>query len=72
MSSTTESQIKYAGDGEQVLFTFPFTYLQSTDIYVCLYNETERRWDDTTEWTFANATTIQFTTAPPAMSLLKI
>ena len=42
MSSTTESQIKYAGDGEQVLFTFPFTYLQSTDIYVCLYNETER------------------------------
>ena len=65
MSSTTESQIKYAGDGEQVLFTFPFTYLQSTDIYVCLYNETERRWDDTTEWTFANATTIQFTTAPP-------
>ncbi len=66
MSSTTESQIKYAGDGEQVLFTFPFTYLQSTDIYVCLYNETERRWDDTTEWTFANATTIQFTTAPPS------
>jgi hypothetical protein len=66
MSSTTESQIKYAGDGEQVLFTFPFTYLQSTDIYVCLYNETERSWDDTTEWTFANATTIQFTTAPPA------
>jgi hypothetical protein len=65
MSSTTESQIKYAGDGVQVLFTFPFTYLQSTDIYVSLYNETERRWDDTTEWTFANATTIQFTTAPP-------
>jgi hypothetical protein len=66
MSSTTESQIKYAGDGVQVLFTFPFTYLQSTDIYVSLYNETERRWDDTTEWTFANATTIQFATAPPA------
>jgi hypothetical protein len=65
MSSTTESQIKYAGDGVQVLFTFPFTYLQPTDIYVSLYNETERRWDDTTEWTFANATTIQFTTAPP-------
>ena len=65
MSSTTESQIKYAGDGVQVLFTFPFTYLQSTDIYVSLYNDTERRWDDTTEWTFANATTIQFTTAPP-------
>jgi hypothetical protein len=65
MSSTTESQIKYAGDGVQVLFTFPFTYLQSTDIYVSLYNQTERRWDDTTEWTFANATTIQFTTAPP-------
>ena len=65
MSSTTESQIKYAGDGVQVLFTFPFTYLQPTDIYVSLYNDTERRWDDTTEWTFANATTIQFTTAPP-------
>ena len=65
MSSTTESQIKYAGNGVQVLFTFPFTYLQPTDIYVSLYNQTERRWDDTTQWTFANATTIQFTTAPP-------
>ena len=60
------NEILYVGNGTQVLYTFPFTYFDPTDVYVELYNFTTRRWDATTEWTFANATTVQFNTAPPA------
>ena len=40
-----QSQIEYRGNGSQVLYTFPFTYMKSTDVYVDLYNETTRRWE---------------------------
>ena len=68
------NEIKYAGDGSQVLFTFPFTYLDQDDVYVALFDYNTRRWVDandplwlgTGEWSFANATTIEFTTAPDA------
>ena len=62
-----QSQIEYRGNGSQVLYTFPFTYMKSTDVYVDLYNETTRRWETaaSTDWSFANATTIEFTVAPP-------
>ena len=30
------------------------------------YDYEDRRWVGTTEWTFANATTIEFNEAPPA------
>ena len=48
----------YTGDGSTILFSFTFPYLESTDIKVSL--------DDTltTEYTLANATTIEFNTAP--------
>jgi hypothetical protein len=58
--------IEYVGNGTQTLYTFPFTYLESSDIYVELYDFTTRTWSITTEWTFQNATTIQFNTAPEA------
>ena len=68
------NEIKYAGDGVQVLFTFPFTYMDQDDVYVEFFNYNNRRWVDATdpiwlgagEWSFANATTIEFTTAPDA------
>ena len=60
------NEILYVGDGTTVLYTFPFTYFDQSDVYVELYNFTTRRWVATTEWTFANATTVQFNTAPPA------
>jgi hypothetical protein len=59
-------QIKYKGDGRQVLFTFPFTYQHQGSINVSL-------WDDTTKdyvvlprdkWSFANATTVQLQDPP--------
>ena len=66
------NEIKYAGDGSQVLFTFPFTYMDESDVYVEIYNYNTRRWVDANDpswlgvyaWSFANATTIEFTTAP--------
>ena len=60
------NEIKYVGNGLQVLYTFPFTYFDPTDVYVELYNFTTRRWEKTTLWGFANATTVQFNTAPAA------
>ena len=68
------NEIKYAGNGSQVLFTFPFTYIDEGDVYVELFNYNTRRWVDANdpiwlgagEWSFANATTIEFTTAPEA------
>ena len=60
------NEIKYVGNGSQVLYTFPFTYYDPTDVYVELYNFTTQRWEKTTLWGFANATTVQFNTAPPA------
>lgn len=48
----------YTGDGTTVLFSFTFPYLETTDIKVSLNGV------DTTAYTLANATTIQFNTAP--------
>lgn len=68
MASDCESvSIKYKGDGVQVLFTFPFTYMSTDDIVVFLYDDTTERWvDQVNRFLFANATTIEFLAAPPA------
>ena len=60
-------QITYKGDGTTKLFTFPFTYLDQQDIDVYLWDTTTKKYEPvpTTDWKFANATTIEFTTAPP-------
>ena len=60
-------QITYKGDGTTKLFTFPFTYLDQQDIDVYLWDTTTKKYAlvPTTDWSFANATTIEFTTAPP-------
>jgi hypothetical protein len=69
------NEIKYAGDGQSVLFTFPFTYIDETDVRVSLWNEDVKRWEDLPPWydpnvqpeiiaprywRFDNATTIRF------------
>lgn len=52
------TQISYTGDGSTILFPFTFPYLDESHVKVTL--------DEvfTTAFTFANATTIQFNTAP--------
>jgi len=52
----TENQ--YTGNGSTVLYSFTFPYLEVADIKVSLDGSL------TTEYTLANATTIQFNTAP--------
>lgn len=61
-----QAQIEYPGNGTQVLFTFPFTYMKPTDICVEFYDESTREWAKVSSdlWSFANATTIEFLTAP--------
>ena len=68
MASDCESvSIKYKGNGTQVLFTFPMTYMSYSDIVVLLYDDLTDRWlDQADRFVFANATTIEFLTAPPA------
>ena len=73
-NSCGNSEIKYKGNGTQVLYTFPFEYMAQSDVGVDIYNESTRLWvnaDDPSwngeyNWSFANATTIEFEKAPPA------
>ena len=70
--SCTAVQTYYKGDGTQKTFTFNFEYINESDVKVGIYDETtelyvDKAQDDATYgWSFANATTIEFTTAPPA------
>ena len=68
MANECESvSIKYQGNGTQKLFTFPFTYISYQDVVVFLYNENTETWvNQVNKFVFANATTVEFLTAPPA------
>jgi hypothetical protein len=54
------------GNGSTVLFNFTFEYLETTDVYVEVNDVL------TTAYTFANATTIQFNTAPANGAKIRI
>ena len=60
------TQNTYTGDGTTVLFSFTFPYLETTDIKVSLNGTV------TTAYTLANATTIQFNTAPVNGAAIRI
>ena len=60
------TQNTFTGNGSTVLYSFTFPYLASTDIKVSV-NGT-----NTTAYTLANATTIQFTTAPANGAAIRI
>ena len=60
------TQNTYTGNGSTVLFSFTFPYLETTDIKVSLNGVI------TTAYTLANATTIQFTTAPVNGAAIRI
>lgn len=60
------TQNTYTGDGTTVLFSFTFPYLATTDIKVSLNGTI------TTAYTLANATTIQFNTAPANGAAIRI
>jgi len=60
------TQNTYTGNGTTVLFSFTFPYLETTDIKVSLNGTV------TTAYTLANATTIQFNTAPANGAAIRI
>lgn len=60
------TQNTYTGNGSTVLYSFTFPYLETTDVKVTI-NGTP-----TTAYTFANATTIQFTSAPAIGAAIRI
>ena len=60
------TQNNFTGNGSTVLFSFTFPYLDSTDILVSVNGTL------TTAYTLANATTIQFTTAPANGAAVRI
>jgi len=60
------TQNTYTGNGSTTNYSFTFPYLEETDIKVTLNSVI------TTAYTFANATTISFTTAPGAGVAIRI
>ena len=60
------TQNTYTGNGSTVLFSFTFPYLETTDIKVTLDGTI------TTAYTLANATTIEFNTAPANGAAIRI
>jgi hypothetical protein len=56
----------YTGNGSTVLYSFTFPYLETTDIRVSLNGI------DTTAYTLANPTTVQFNTAPANGAVIRI
>ena len=56
----------YTGNGSTTNYSFTFPYLKSTDVQVQVDAAV------TTAWSFANATTVQFNTAPANGAKIKI
>ena len=64
MATTTSNT--YVGDGSAVLFSFTFPYINEDDIYITLDGI------QTTEYTLANATTVEFNDAPASGVAIRI
>ena len=60
------TQNTYTGNGSTTLYSFTFPYIESTDIKVSLDGV------DTTAYSLANATTIQFNSAPASGAVIRI
>ena len=58
----------YTGDGSTVLFSFTFEYIEATDIEVSVDSVTVA----TTAYSLANATTVEFVTAPAVGAAIRI
>ena len=60
------TQTLYTGDGSTVLFSFTFPYLEDVDVKVSLDGV------DTISYSLANATTVEFDTAPGVGDVIRI
>jgi len=63
------TQVTYTGDGATTLYSFSFPYLENADVKVEVNDVLQTI---TTQYTFANATTIQFVAAPTNGAAIRI
>jgi len=63
------TETSYTGNGSTTDYSFTFPYLKSTDIQVLVDNLLKTAG---TDWSLANATTVQFNSAPADQSAIKI
>ena len=63
------TSITYPGNGSNKLFTIPFLYLDTSDIDVYLNGTLQTI---TTQYSFANATTVEFVAAPANGAIVKL
>ena len=66
MATTLQTEYSTTGDGSTTNYSFTFTYLKKADVKVTLDHVA------TTAYTFANASTISFTTAPASGVAIRI
>ena len=69
MAQCTEcdARIEYKGNGSQRTFTFPFEYLESTDVKVAQYDKENFEYVNLTygtDWKLKNPTVVELTVAP--------
>ena len=62
------TQNTHVGDGSTVLFSFTFEYIKEADVQVSVDGELQ----ETTEYSFATATSIEFNTAPSDGAAVRI
>ena len=64
--SCDATQIKYTGNGSQKRFTFQFPYMHFYDVKAALWDDSKREYvDQDNLYVLADATTVEFLTAPP-------
>jgi len=66
MATTLTTEHSFTGNGSTTLYSITFTYLKEADVKVTLDHVA------TTAYTFANASTIQFNTAPASGAQIRI
>ena len=59
------AKIEYTGDGVQTDFTYPFTTIEDTDLYVAVWDDTTKEYNNVTNWT-KDGGLVRFDTAPEA------
>ena len=65
-TACSDTQIKYAGNGSQKKFSFPFSYMHFYDVQAALWDESTREYKvQTNLYVLSDATTVEFLTAPP-------
>jgi len=57
------AKILYTADGVQTDFTYPFTTIEDTDLYVAVWDDTTKEYNNVTNWT-KDGGLVRFDTAP--------